>query len=362
MARSRLVLVLVGLALILGSCGGGGGGGVLFGVTSFAGTYWLVLFEPDSSSGDPVATWGTAVSDGAGNVTLDGMANEAGMLSSPGAQALTYTVDLDGTTRFFQGATEVVKGGISGDGNCVILAANSTSLTPLIVVMIRTVGTFSPATLAGDFHISGYSVPGGAESLHSTKAAFDTVSAFSGSGASNTDGTQDGGALSGTYTVATSGQATLTLFGATHEGCLQTGGGFGLFGGGNAMSDIPAIYMLMRAASSASTATLFGSYWAVGIEKDLVGGGFGSIFGTVTADGVNQLWIAGTRYDGTTLGPLTGTAVYGVSSDGTVVADRSGVFGNEDLKGAVSPDGRIALLAGGSVAGSRPLLYILCRK
>ncbi len=361
MTRSRFAPLLVGLTLILGSCGGGGSDGGVIGVASFAGTYWLALYEPSGGAGGGTATWGTAVSDGAGNVTLDGMANDGGMVSAPGAQGLTYTVDPDGTLRVFQAATEVVRGGISGDGNCAILATTSTTITPLILVLIRSVGAFSPATLTGDFHMTAYLDQGSAGSLHSTKVAFDGVSAYDGTGAINEDGLQDGGMLPGTYTVAPSGLATVSLFGALHDGCLMTGGGFGAFAGGNANSTPPAILLLMRAATAATNATLSGSYWVVGIEKDLTGP-FESITGTITADGVNQLSIDATRFDGTTLGAVMGSAVYNVSTDGAVVADRSGVFGNEDMVGAVSADGRIAIISGGSVSGSNPVLFVLCRK
>jgi len=361
MARMFLVLVFVGLAVAVGSCGGSGGGAQP-GPPSFSGTYWFLLFEPESSGGDASASWGTAVSDGVSSVTLNGADNNGGVLSAGGSQVLDYTIDADGTLRFLQAATEVVAGGLGADGRCAVLAASSATISPVMIVMIRSSGSYSTASLMGDFHMSGYSVTSVSVSLFSTKPAFDGVGGYSGSGAANEDGSLDGGAISGSYTVAADGQATVDLFGETQEGCLLDGSSFGAFAGGNTAGDDPAMVLLMRAGSGSSTATFSGSYWVVGVELNLGGGNFESTYGTATADGAGGLTIAATVHNGTTLNPIAGTALYSVAPDGTLVLNRSGVAGTEDLTGAVSPDGRIAMIGGGAVLGSNPVLFVLCRK
>lgn len=355
LSLAALMVVLLGS----GSCGGGGGG--TLGAQTFSGTYWVVLFTAEGNPVDVESVWGTATADGVSAITFNpigGNSNQTVTTTVP-SFAQEYTVDPDGTLRFLLGATEVTRGGVTSDGACAVLSNVFPVGSPQCIVLVRKGGAFSAASLTGIFNVLAVGSASPPATLWA-EVDFDGVSMFMGSGNTNQGGAVGGGPFNDTFTVAGDGASTIDIFGETQSGGLVAGATFGIAGGGTTNGDDPLMSFLVRGGTGLNDSALSGEYWVTGIESD-PGTAFTSFSGTISANGAGALSIAATQFDEISVSPLAGAATYSVAADGILTVNRTGLP-LENIRGAVSPDGRFAVMVGGSENGSRPILMVLCRK
>ena len=95
----------------------------------------------------------------------------------------------------------------------------------------------------------------------------------------------------------------------------------------------------------------------MGFVGNTSGAGFSSSTGTFVSDGVSSATITTVTNNGTSVvTDSPGTLPYAVAADGTLT-----VTAADTLTGAVSPDGRFAVISGGTNAGSDIRLIFLLR-
>jgi hypothetical protein len=137
------------------------------------------------------------------------------------------------------------------------------------------------------------------------------------------------------------------------------GGAAAVWGGSTTSGADPAVAAAVKAATSASVATLQGAYWIVLLERDPTSGEFRSLHGTATANGAGSLTLFSTsNTEGTIAVEPPQPTTYTVAADGTLTVDAGG----NGLRGGVSQDGSFAVVGGGTAIGSSPTIVLLCRK
>jgi hypothetical protein len=365
---SRLVALVLGLSLIFGSvaaCGGGsGGGGGGSGVTisdaTFTGSYVSVNMIGSLATTRSEARWGRFDSAGAGMVIPSVATNVNSVFAAAAVMpALAYTVDQNALMTL-PGET----GAITADGAAALLTSNVAATNPSMRFLMRTSGVYNAASFTGSFHMAsivGHAGISGQAFCSTTAQGFytpDGISVFTAPAmlTNNLDGvvsaTPDGGALA--YGMAANGDLTLNLFGLAMSGGLSPDGTFALVGGSN--NNVPAAAALIKVAAGANNATFSGSYLAVGISSDpLNARAWTSFVGTVTADGAGVMnYIATTENAEGTITNPAGPDAYGVGADGTLISGTR--------IGAISQDGRYAMLCGETAATSSPTFFLFVRQ
>ena len=352
------------VAAVLAACGSGGGGGG----RQVEGSFFAVGYD---AGADPVATgratWGTAEAGG-GVLETSLTENVDGAIAGPLLREFDLDVDGDGVVELQSTANgERILEGRVGEGSDVVIAASARDGDlPGVLTLVRRSEAAATADLAGDYHFGLFTFDGGEGRGTSGSATFDGlgVGSFPPGAVVNVDGTLvvSGFGSAATYSVAASGQVDL-LVSATlpFQGALDPTGEVAVLGGVAASTEFPAWMLLVREATSASTATLSGTYGVVALTFDVGGPLILSFVGDVVADGAGGLEIQGTaiNVDGTlasSIGP--GTATYTVASDGTLVFDVDGDL----LRGGVSASGRYAFVGGAVSAGSDPQMLFLVRR
>jgi hypothetical protein len=105
------------------------------GLATFRGEYWAVGLRRDLASGRYVSTFGTATSDGLGNVAFSLATNFDGTVTPPTASTATYTVGAEGT--LFLTGTPSLLGGISADGRFACAGGGTTDGEDPAVLVLR---------------------------------------------------------------------------------------------------------------------------------------------------------------------------------------------------------------------------------
>ena len=338
------------------------------------GDYAQVTFEGLTSGlGTPGHTarvlWGLAEADGlTGTVTTEGVAHTSttGFLER-GTFVETYTPREEARVElgpYVGGLSDVTQ-----PSDVVALASSSGN--PAISFLLSRRGEPSDASLlSGDyaFVMFGYA---GVES-----AGWGTLS-FDGAGTvsnimitSNVRGSlvPPSSEPPTPYAVDTNGGVGFELGGASLSGSILGDGDLVVLAGSSDTAiDIQTIAILVPQAAAATRATLRGTYHLVGFESQrdsapvtLPAPHFQSAVGTATADGSGTLVVARdliTNVDGATSTSLSADlpVSYLVATDGTLAAG--------SFHGAVSPDGRFAILAGDAVnsppVGPPGILFLL---
>jgi hypothetical protein len=350
----------VGLLSVLAACGGSGdgsGGGGLgldgeFHVASIGGRF--------DTAPDVEAIFGRATVDGdASTVTFDITVNGEGTVGS-GTEVLPARLDADGTfallTQDMSGPTDGLRGALADDESVIVLGSVSSGSRPAIFVKIRESSAAAASNLAGGYHLVVLRHEPKVSGLVG-QATFDGA----GTGQILAGATvNDEGVISAvpfpyplTYAIAADGGATLQFFANDHPGGLRQGGDLLAVAGSEQAGGFPTILVFLRAATTASVATFSGTYAMVELRYAASITTFSSITATAQADGAGAFSFAGTQNEEGTIAPILGNSTYTVAADGALTID--------SIRGAVSPDGRFAVL--GTVgANFGPSIRLLVRR
>jgi hypothetical protein len=362
-ARLRRGLPLA-LVSFLAACGGGGGGGAPP-PTLAAGPYHSVTFKGLHGSPDTLRTHvGTFVSNGIDRITDAGSTvNENGVISAdPGGPVVPYSLSPDGVLSLHDGlGTEHFRGGLTLDGKMMGVAAVlplSPSEVALTLGLTKGSG-LSDATLAGDYHYCYFGAGAGSHFGVVGTAAFDGIG---GVGLGTTLANRDGGisGLSfglGTYGVAADGTFTL---GSPFRGGVSEGGDRAIAGGGVTTDSFNQIWVFIRKATTAAIGTLLGTYTIVGVGYGLSDGKYYDMAGSVSIEGDGHCTLSVTVNREGVLDSRTSSSLYTVAADGTLEFT-DGLSGHT-FRGAISADGTLGMLGGGSSAGSDPSFSVIFRR
>ncbi|MDJ0974503.1 MAG: hypothetical protein QNJ98_08605 [Planctomycetota bacterium] len=362
---SRLFLFLATLTLV--ACGGGGGGGggdnAALDAGVFVGEYTLVWMQSDATL-DTQVSWGTATADGVSQVAVDGSQNSNSTVSGPGSSTFDYTVAPDGVLTMQLSGSDVFRGHLRADGHIAVLVSVTTT-SQGILVLLKPEGTYNVADLAGDYGVSSFTVNPSPGNPYTVMGSVNVTPSgvINGPAVVNVNGTIIPGAvISGALGVASDGTGSYDVGGVSWTGAWSPDATLGLFAGDTTGGPLgpPAIWSYVRRGTGLSNTTLAGEYAIVGLEYAPTAPAFNAFEGTLTADGVGGMTVAGTTNTGLALDPLNGTASYTVASTGEVIVNRGAL--TEDVVGTVSPDGRYFVAAGGSAANSTLTFWIAFRK
>lgn len=353
--------LVLALLLLLSCCGGGakGNDGGSADLSNLTGTYWAVALAATTVTTDSETTWGTLVSDGAGSIMPHTTTNDDGVVSTPLlTSSFGYEIDANGEIRFLLGPNPVYRGRITDDGRYAVLSSLG---EPRIIVLVRREGTHTVADIAGTYAFAGAGFATG-PAAYTMSAAFDGIGLFAGTGAVNEAGSLDGGTHSGTYGVSPSGAVSMGILGVPFLGGLGGDNNFVLLGGGTTNGNDPLGWFLVRRPDTgAGNSLLAGTYYAGGVETVLGSMDEAQAFwGVVQANGLGGFTLQGQTTGPGAVAPLALSGTYGVAGDGTLTMNRGGLI--ENLTGAVSPDGRVAIASGGTTASSNPVLILMFRR
>jgi hypothetical protein len=168
------------------------------------GTYEVVTY---GSSGDSGTLW-TLIADGAGNFIGTEVRNNAGVIAPGSAVTGTYAVAANGALTVTPIAGAPLTGGVSADGNSLVLSQLTAGQGPSITVGIKQGSGLTAATVSGNYTLVTQENSGNKGSLWTM--TFDGAGNVNGTGKSNDSGTISDITLAGTYSVAADGTLTVS--------------------------------------------------------------------------------------------------------------------------------------------------------
>ncbi len=357
----RCLVALVFLVLVLPACGGGSSSsGPTYSNATWAGDYSLVCISGSQTNTTARAVFGTLTADGSGSVSGTTTDNVDGVPGTPSmGPPSAYAIAADGTVTF-----EGLTGAITADGEVLVLCDLNTDGEPLICIMLRRSGTYSNASLSGNYYMGGIKAQAAKAETHWTQTGLGPVS-FDGASMTThpTVAWNDAGTVTtvtggnAIYAVAADGTATMgtTWFG-TAQGGVADDNSLVIYGGAtNASSPFMKVYT--RQGAGLNNSVLSGEYALVSIEAtDGADPQYSAYLGVAVADGAGGLSIDNlTRNTEGTITPQgPEAAAYTVGA--------TGHFTVGNLEGAVSPEGRFAWLSGGTGNGDGPQLLFMVRR
>ncbi len=187
-----------------------------FTVQNLAGTFAVATYGTPADGGSVE----TLTFDGAGNVSGTAVENAAGNISNSGV-AGTYAVAADGTVTLTPAGAAPLTGGLSADGNTLVLAQMSSGQNPTVTLGVKQdESNFTNATMNSTYAMVSYQVLYGFSTAAAAPEgglwtlAFDGAGGFNFTEALNTAGTISGCCESrGSYTVAANGSLNVSLGG-----------------------------------------------------------------------------------------------------------------------------------------------------
>ncbi len=372
MPRS-LVPLLLGCLILLG-CGGSSGGTNLVTVESspkadlFRGQYAMaqVLGSEDGGSETFRATWASVDADGIHDIRGAPKVNYQGNIAQHTYDTLgTFAVEEDRrfTKETWFAGIDHELGILSEAGDLGIMAMVSATAYPSLRLFARREpGPYNDASLSGLYHLVGY---GSTVAGDNTFAEWGTVTFDgAGTGTSETSINQEGatfGPVNIPITYGVDGDGAMTLGfagGLALEGYVAVGGDVLVLGGATVAGDHPRIMVLVRAGAGLGDADLDGSYTWAGLAQDVPTNHYRTHAGRMIADGMGSADRSGRRKLETLAEWMTPDTVT------TTVAPNGGLTllaGITEYIGALSPDGRFAILAGPTNAGQDPSIWFLLR-
>jgi hypothetical protein len=369
MRALRIPLALVfggGLALLASACGGGGGGTTAQPIDArlFAGTYSVSFLSLDDGAPDTGrAWWGTGIADGAGSWTPTIGQNANGVIQAPATlPPFSYTVGSDRTWAWQEGSVDVLRGGISADGRVVTAATIVSGGTPTFLTLVRREGSFGLGSLNGVYHLCALVYDHSAPELDAWwgTATFDGAGGVTFAYALSEDGViapPTGGPT--TYTVAADGATTLAAPPpAVYEGGILLGGDLVILSGSSTATRDPGMMILIRQGSGLGPASAMGTYFLAGASRGGGGGGFESVTGPATFDGAGSVSVTLTRNDdGVITTDPPQTVGYAIAGNGAFTVNAGGDL----FQGAISPDGRFAMISGETTGSGNPQINFLLK-
>ena len=364
-----LVLVLLTPLLLVPTGCGGGGGAPAPTTDAFVGTYGMAQiggwFGPPLTG---TALWGELWPDGAGTLTGGLVAAiQNGTLFPPSAYASTsYRLLAGNRMEWWDSLGVHAEGGLSADGRLGTMALVRSGGSAKIRLLARRESGFSADSLDGTYHYAHFvtSPTGTGDGTIWGSVAFDGSGTANFTLWTNIDGTVGGPtAVSGSYAVAPNGELTLTVSPTTvFNGTIIRGGDVGIFSGSTVAGGAAAMGVFLKYSTAASDATLNGTYHMTGFTAS-----------RVLAPPTN--WVAATgTMSADAAGTLTQTRLTRIDDHGVVttpagpfapvlymVAPNGGINVSGLAVGAVTSDGSVAAIVGGTLADSDLLLWILIR-
>ena len=357
------------------ACGGGGGGDDTGGVINdpppappepevreFVGRYSHIgAFGFDGLVGVQ-SMYGTSVPDGASALNLNLVTNSDGDALGIADGQLPYTIEADGDLVIRALGVPAFEGGISSNGTAAVLGAvNGFAECGIEFLLRRPIG-LDPEVVQGAYHMISYirNAPINQHIGISRLVEFQAGNAIRllGGGVSNNNGiVAQNIQIDRIYSVQPDGAISIT-FGPSNStaGGVNPTGDFAILGG-TVPSGVPRMDALIRASTAATTGTLSGEYYVVSFETEVTN--HISRTGTVVFDGAGGGLATMKRKAGSGLVQTDIDQLnYQVDANGAVVAFYQSRA--TTLNGAVSPDGRFAILGG--AATGRPTFEILIRK
>ncbi len=353
--------------LLLCGCGGSSGSAPAPGAGALlVGDYaWASMSARTGVVQDASTTWATANADGAETLNFDMFTqNGSGTLLGPlPGIAVRYGVGLDRALGLRSTAFPLLdasSGGVTADGAVAALGNNLLD-TPTIQFLTRVEGTWSEASLSGQYHIGGYSY----DYLLDIHSSWFGVVTFDGAGgASISAGINRNGVVIPfgptpfTYSVAADGRTTINLTTAlTLTGQIAPDGDLLIVSGSTQAGGFPGLFAFLRVGSGLTNAVLDGTYHTVGLSRDVGASIQRGVVGATVADNGSVEWFL-RRFESEDQIDITGDlGTYTVVGNGTLVVTTS----SDQLRGAVTPDGRFAFLTRGTVANLDPTFWFLLR-
>ncbi len=366
--RHASLLLYLGCALLAlaPACGGGGGGGGGVVLDAFNGTYhWSQII---GDAGPPLrgtGLWGNMTSDGSGMVTGGTtwtISNGVVMLPKS-VTPTAYALPGGGRLQWLAGGVPFAEGGVSSDGQHAVLGAVNAGGDPSIALFTRYASGLSNASLNGTYHFAEFvTAPSGTgDGVLWGTAVFDGAGGVTFTLLANFNGTLSGptGAAE-LYSVASDGTLTFGIGTEDYRGSVRQDGQVAFFSGGTGAGDGAALGVMIKYSTAATDATFSGLYHLVVMEADELLApaiNWSSLTGTASATGAGTYSIPSlTRLqdDGTLDTPLTGVLPYAVSSSGGIALGGGRV-------GAVSADGTVAAVVGGTLANMDAFLHVMIR-
>jgi hypothetical protein len=172
------------------------------------GTYTLVTY---GSSGDSGSLW-TLTADGSGNFVGLEVQNTAGVITPSRPVTGTYAVGADGVLTVTPDTGPPLSGGVSADGDTLVLSQLTSGQKPSITVGIKPAQSgLTIQDVLGTYAIARQESSGDKGSL--LTLTFDGAGNISGTGRSNDTGTISDVMPAGTYSVGADGTLTVSLTG-----------------------------------------------------------------------------------------------------------------------------------------------------
>ncbi len=370
-----LMLVLAAPALILttGGCGGSDGaapsGGMVIAANpneSFFGGYFWQLWNGEAVGPTNRTQWGIVTADGAGLINAGVVVqNEAGVLTGPGPiPQLPYSVSEDGDIDITVGVG-TLSGGITEDGSVLAVAQATAGLNPALAIVPRGLGVYNNASLNGEYHYCTFWHDGagnndianwGTVTFNGAGGAFDYAAGINIAGVIFPPGAP---AAWGVYNVEPNGRMTWGHPTTSVSGGIGLGGDLIVLTGSSMASNLQRLEILIRKGAGLNDATFSGTYHTVVLEADPA---FPPRYQTrvsrTTADGAGMLTLGDEAVN--TDGVTSTNAYAGIGLPYSVGADGTLQLIGGILQGGVSPDGRVAVLAG-NTGGGHPQIWFFFR-
>ena len=173
------------------------------------GTYEVVTY---GNSGDSGTLW-TLIADGSGNFIGSEVQNNAGVISPSSAVTGTYAVAAAGALTVSPTVGAPLTGGLSADGNTLVLSQLTSGQGPSITVGIKQgQGAFTIDGVSGTYAIVTQENSGDTGSLWAI--TFDGAGNINGTGIRNDVGAISNITVTGTYSVAVDGTLTVSPTGS----------------------------------------------------------------------------------------------------------------------------------------------------
>jgi hypothetical protein len=167
----------------------------------FSGIYQVVSITGSGDSGSSL----TLTADGAGSYSGNLVQNNAGAITSSAVSG-AYSVAADGSLTITPASGSPLSGGISADGETLVLSQLTAGQPSAFVVGIKQGQTnFTNADVIGTYNIVNYT----GNSAELATLSFDGAGNFSGTTTSNGAGTISNSSITGTYAVAADGTLTV---------------------------------------------------------------------------------------------------------------------------------------------------------